>query len=149
MSNAAVDLVIRATLLLGAGLLVVLTLHRVSASVRHLVCAATLAGALVMAVLVPWAPRLDLPLSWWREVNAPSLTSASTEAVEQTDLPATSLPERTVVAPASGSSAHRLNVFIPLWLIVWASGTALVLGWTAWGRLGLRQVARRAQPITS
>src|SRR5262245_23108230 len=122
MSNAefsALDLVIRASLLLGVGLAAGIALHRASAAVRHLVFAATLGGSLVMAALVPWAPRVELPLSWWRQVEAPSLTSTSVVAVEE-NVPSTVAP--TTVTSEPMNTANTFRVFLPLWMIIWASG---------------------------
>ena len=49
----SIDLLIRVSLLLGAGMVSALVLHRRSASIRHLVLSASLGGALVLGVLVP------------------------------------------------------------------------------------------------
>ena len=150
--NIALDLLARVSLLLGAGLVAGLLLHRNSAAVRHLVLAATLGGSLVMTVLVPWTPRLELALAWWRQERPQELTT--TQSSNLAGIPeaiATSVanaptPESGPWPAFNGPNAAEA---IPLWLMVWAAGTALLLGWTAWGRLGLSRLRRRAACLTS
>src|SRR5262245_17017881 len=144
MSNAvmvAIDLLIRASLLLGVGLVTALVMHRASAASRHLVLAATLGGSLVMATLVPWAPRFELPVSWWRQVDAQGLTTVSDAIIEPTRI----TPSTVVTSVPTNTVTNISRVSIPLWLIVWASGTALIMGWMVWGRIGLMRIRRRAQ----
>lgn len=52
----AIELLVRVTILSGAGTLVALLLRRRSAALRHLVWSASLCGSLALAVMVPWSP---------------------------------------------------------------------------------------------
>ena len=160
------DLLIRVSLLLGAGMVTAIALHRRSASVRHLLLAASLGGSLVLAVLVPWAPRLEIPVKAWRSDaprSARSLRvlrgSRALPKLVQRDAPTAPLVAGTPgIAADEGvvsDSAMTSNLTIvrasapqPLWLMVWVAGALLTLGWGLSGRLGLVLLARRARRIT-
>lgn len=153
----AIDLLIRVTLLLGLGTLAALALHRRSASMRHLVWATSLGGSLVLAVLVPWAPRIDLPLKRWpgaigNLVVAPDIsinTGASVSAATS------SFPGLVNVAPTPNEGINENRIIISssprpsLWLKLWVSGALLVGAWGVFGRLGLALLTRRARPLST
>jgi hypothetical protein len=84
MSPVAIDLLIRALVLLAAAWLAVTVLRRQSASLRALVWTAALAGILVLPVMSSVAPRLDVPV--WRAESpvtvAPATMVASTNAIQ-------------------------------------------------------------------
>ena len=163
MSSATVtsiDLLIRVSLLLGVGMVGALLLQRRSASVRHLVLSASLGGALVFAVLVPWAPRLDIPVNVWtsdartpraaralREIRAPRVVMRSTSIPAATpdvmdDTFSSDSISSSGVTIISGSGRPRL------WMLAWAAGALLTLGWGLSGRLGLALLVRRSQRVT-
>src|SRR5687768_6850864 len=152
----SIDLLIRVSLLLGAGMVSALLLHRRSASVRHLALSASLGGALVLGVLVPWAPRLDVPVKAWKSDAArgartgralrdirglPKVVTRETSA---------SVADDVVTNDALSSDSIRLSgVTIvsasgrpPLWLLAWVAGALLTLGWGLAGRLGLALLVR-------
>src|SRR5688572_1838718 len=158
----SIDLLIRVSLLLGAGMVSALLLHRRSASVRHLALSASLGGALVLGVLVPWAPRLDVPVRAWKSDAArgartgralrdirglPKVVTRETSA---------SVADDVVTNDALSSDSIRLSGATivsasgrpPLWLLAWVAGALLTLGWGLAGRLGLALLVRRPQPVT-
>ena len=157
MSSAfpiALDLVVRTTLLLGAGALVGLMLRRQSASVRHLAWSASLGGALTLGVLVPWAPRLDIPL---RSVGGETLMAWSPQGVVAAPgrgnsgvtvpIDAAEVRDRVGSTPTT-NGATRAGTRVSPWLAAWMTGAALVLAWGVLGRLGLARLARRATLVT-
>jgi beta-lactamase regulating signal transducer with metallopeptidase domain/DUF4097 and DUF4098 domain-containing protein YvlB len=156
MSNVAtiaVDLVVRVTLLFGLGFLATVLLHRRSAAIRHLVLAATLGGSLFMAGVVPWSPRLDIPLQWWKAHSPVVVVPApneSTEAAMGSVATTARAADTRGIQPATHRSltsfAGRSNT--PSWLLLWLAGAGLVLLWVIAGRIGLVRLARHALPVT-
>lgn len=153
MSSAAsmtLELVARASLLLGLGALGALMFNRRSASLRHLIWSASLGGSLVMAVLVPWTPRFKLPVAGWRSVPSPDLLlSAPNDATVP-------VPGALIEGAPRPAVANRVNEVrnkvgradVPAWLMVWFAGAAVVLAWMLIGRIGLARLARRGQLVT-
>jgi beta-lactamase regulating signal transducer with metallopeptidase domain len=147
------DLVIRASLLVAAGVAVALLLHRQAASLRHLVWSASLGGSIALAVMVPWAPRLDFPVPGRLVVDGTVSTSGvvvNPDAVRATDPappmnPATVRDRIVAVAPAVLTTTAAGGA--PMWVGVWLAGLLLVAGWGLLGRLGLTHLVRRATPI--
>ena len=159
MSNSvtvAVDLLVRVSLLLGLAFLVALVLSGRSASLRHLVWSASLGGSLIMAVMVPWSPRMDVPLKWWRISRTPAVVTAPalvpTRDGREGSVP---VPMRTVVnddaerVSSSITTLARGRTPVPVWLTLWLAGAALVLLWGVWGRIGLARIVRRARRVTN
>ena len=149
----AVDLLIRVTLLMGAGTLVALALHRRSASFRHLLWSSSLGGSLLLAALVPWSPRVNVPLRAWpgsieRIVTLPSAERFANRPSAESII--TSMPAFDVEKNAgAGITTVDLRDLPPLWLLVWVAGTVMILGWALFGRIGLAVLARRAAPINA
>jgi beta-lactamase regulating signal transducer with metallopeptidase domain/DUF4097 and DUF4098 domain-containing protein YvlB len=149
----AVDLLIRVSLLMSAGTLVAVAFHRRSASFRHLLWSSSLGGTLLLAVLVPWSPRVNVPLRAWpgsiqsivtlpsaeRFANVPSAESVigSMSAFDVED------------NAAAGITTADFRDLPALWLMVWVVGTAMILGWALFGRIGLAVLARRATRINA
>ena len=142
-----VDLLIRVTLLLGAGSVVALALHRRSASVGHLAWSASLGGSLVLGALVPWSPRFALPVPAWPGGADVVSTSPSPTHRAQSPSPDVNplgiLPADRGDAVTVGSTEPR-----PIWLLIWVAGGAVVLTWGLAGRLGLTLLTRRARPVS-
>jgi len=160
-ASIALELVARASLLLGLGALGALLFNRRSASLRHLIWSASLGGTLVLAVLVPWTPRFKLPIAGWRAPSNDLLLNVPNEAdvSHQTSF-ADGVRRRAVGNLANvrnvGNAANIGNVVrsrlgragTPLWLMVWFTGAGLVLAWMLIGRIGLARLARRGQLVT-
>ena len=147
----AVELVVRVSLVFIVSAAIALALHRQSASVRHLVWSASLGGSLALAVLVPWSPRMNVPVRGWNVVrqstivdSAPALSTAplavaprfSQRSVNQIIDDAS-----TTIFEATGGSRT------PPWFLMWLAGAMFVVGWGIIGRLGLARIARRAAPV--
>ncbi len=157
MSSAAIsaiDLIARVSLLLGVGALAALVLHRRSAAFRHLLWSAALGGALFLAVITPWAPRLDLPVKGWARDGTPDAVvpfSTALETLRSSALPGGALVNdlpATDVARLARTRTNFARAGAPAWLVLWLAGASLIVAWGLAGRLGLVQLLRRAQPVT-
>jgi len=152
MSNA-IDLLVRVSLLLGTAFLAAMVLHRRSASVRHLVWSASLGGSLVLAVVVPWSPRMDVTLKWWRVARTPAVVTAPSLATTRDGLEGSEpAPMQTAVNDdaegTEGSITTLRDRTVSSWLTLWLTGTGLVLLWGVWGRIGLARIVGRARRVT-
>ena len=149
-ASIAVELVARASLLLGLGALGAVMFNRRSASLRHLIWSASLGGSLVMAVLVPWTPRFKLPVAGWRSMpsadllfNAPNDSKISVPGAIMN-----SAPRPDVAARVNEIRTKVGRADMPAWLMVWFAGAAMVLAWMIIGRIGLARLARRGRLVT-
>jgi beta-lactamase regulating signal transducer with metallopeptidase domain len=162
---SAIDLVVRVTLLLGAGMMTAFLVRRRAASVRHLALSASLGGTLVLALLVPWAPRLDVPIRKWQSEISPRGARLLRDARGFKTLVFES--DSKVTSPVTVSSASSMEAGLaadsltlsgittfggpdrpPLWLIAWVAGALITLGWGLSGRAGLALLVRRATLVT-
>ena len=149
--ETAVELGVRVSLVFLAGVAITAMLTRQAASLRHLVWSASLSGSLALAVLVPWAPRMKVPVPGWSLVrHGPTpdeLPAASKSALPVAGRAAEpTITERTREASTrilEATSARRT----PLWLLLWMAGGAVVVAWGVAGRIGLARIARRAFPV--
>ena len=149
--ETAVELGVRVSLVFLAGVGITAMLTRQAASLRHLVWSASLSGSLALAVLVPWAPRMKVPVPGWSLVrHGPTpdeLPAASKSALPVAGRAAEpTITERTREASMrilEATSARRT----PLWLLLWMAGGAVVVAWGVAGRIGLARIARRAFPV--
>ncbi len=143
---AGAAFVVKITLVFLLGALLAALLRNRSAAARHFVWALALGGALALALLVPVAPRFELPVvaaesdapaaeeaAILQRGAAPAVTRASSEA--ETTLPAT-----------YGAAEPRAATLSPL-LLLWLAGFGAVILWCAIGHLGLARLARRATPV--
>lgn len=141
-----ISLLIKATVVLGAGWLVALILLRRSAALRHMVWTATLAAAAGLAFMTLALPELRVPV--------PAISRAESglgfPGVMNTD-PATAAN----VMPAAEGLPVTTNVVRPRPVLsltqlaggLWLAGTLFVLGWCLLGRLGLARLLRRSTPL--
>lgn len=148
MTLIALDLLIRVTVLLGAGSCVALLLHRRSASLRHLVWSASLGGSLVLAVMVPWSPRIDLQVRRWPGTTPDVAVSPVRPVVPGVASHEGSLSTSRGTSESTDSQDARMWS-PPVWLLVWSGGTLVMLLWIAFGRLGLAVLTRRGQLLSS
>lgn len=162
MSDAAVtavELAVRVSVVFVTGAAVALALHRQAASVRHLAWSATLAGSLLLALLVPWAPSLDVPMRGWNLVRQAPDAPLPERAIDshRVSLDRTALSSPRFSPPSAKArieaGTNRLRAATvrrgtPFWLLAWMAGGALVLTWGVIGRLGLTRIAQRAIVIT-
>jgi beta-lactamase regulating signal transducer with metallopeptidase domain len=142
MSSAfmsALDLLIRVTVLLGAGAVAALLLHRRAASLRHAVWSASLGGSLLLAVLVPWSPRIDVPV--WRR-SVPAIAATSSPGLTP------SLAPSLTPGLTPGLTPTRATVDLPpFWVLLWGGVTLSILAWSLFGRVGLALLVRRSRRI--
>jgi HEAT repeat protein/beta-lactamase regulating signal transducer with metallopeptidase domain len=166
LSLAAVDTLIKATVLLGVAGVATLALGRASAAMRHLVWTLAIGSALLLPVLSAALPRWQLPIV--RVTAAPPLSidlpetrarlrqgyggagealRAKAETSEPVDAPAAAVES---IAPAQPIPAEVPPTPISLGMMllsVWAVGAALVLSRLIVGLLAVRWLARRTAPV--
>jgi beta-lactamase regulating signal transducer with metallopeptidase domain len=173
MNPFIISLAIRLTVLLIAGGLIAIAVHRSTHAVRHVVIAATLACVVAlpaMMVLVPeWRvgvlpaiPALDalltvVPTAAPTPTAAPAAAPKSRESIHPVLVTSQAAPTASqaripAALPASRPSldAPRFSMSVPqIALAIWLAGVAFGLLWIAAGRFGLARVRRRATPLTS
>ncbi len=137
--------IVRITLvfLLG-GMLAALLRHR-SAAARHFVWTLTLGGALALALLVPIAPRLELPVT-----TVGTATPAPEASAPQREVPitaASAVKETLAAVTAQDAAAPRAAWAPSPLLLLWLSGFGAVILWCAMGHWGLVRLARRAAVV--
>ncbi|MFL5483877.1 MAG: M56 family metallopeptidase [Gemmatimonadaceae bacterium] len=150
-------LLIKVTLIFGAGLVVAAAMRRVSSSVRHLVLLATLVCGLTLPALMLISPRWEvgvLPQS--SAALIPNVAAAigdqrsSSTAVPSAPANISTNDANSGARFAAGgvtSNPTRLNLdAVPV--LAWAIGLFAVLSWLAIGRLRLRKIAREAWPLS-
>ncbi|WP_165864348.1 M56 family metallopeptidase [Capsulimonas corticalis] len=159
-------LLFKSTLLLAAAMAVHRALRRASASTRHVVWAAAVAGVLVLPILSLTLPSWNVAVAR-RHATAPAVSvqavrdsapetatkrppspEAASSAVDQSSAPiaaASAAPEPVAVAPAA-----RHGFSIPWALLitaVWMAGFALALGRIAMGMRRVNRAWRGSRPL--
>lgn len=170
-----IDVLVRATLLLGGAIVAGWALGRGRSGLRHAAWTATFVALLLLPALVRWGPRLELPLLPSEPGDA---TSAALATWEGAPVPA-GFPEPGMVGepavapvptqarsggaerarqsaaavgnPGAASVAPSTGTGGPATLIlaVWALGAAGALMSLLVGAARFRAVVRRARPVTS
>jgi beta-lactamase regulating signal transducer with metallopeptidase domain len=146
-------LLVKATMVIGAGLLAARLMRRSGADARHLVWTATLFGLLglplLSAVLPEWRTPMPAALS---RLTVPSNTAGSppdadalpTSGPRPDSATAWAAPQMgKVSAPKRGPSAAE--VVSVAFLAIWAGGALVVLGLVGQGQLQMRMVVRHAR----
>lgn len=139
------EFVVKITLvfLVGASLAALLR-HR-SAAARHFVWALTLSGVVALALLVPVAPRFELPVvpAWTAAAPAPGIAILEHDAA-----PAADSKVRTILPAVTESHGAKTRAVMPSpILLLWFAGFGSVILWCAIGHGGLVLLARRATPV--
>src|SRR5260221_8556771 len=146
-------LLLKVTLLLIAAGAVAARLRHRAAAVRHFVWLAGIAGALAVTTLTPLAPRLAVPLPGIRELLAPPATSTLPPAPTTAGAPRSGQALNDAPAPGAqpaGTGGRRAatspfaRLLAQALVVVWLTGFAGVLAWSALGRIALAQLASRA-----
>jgi beta-lactamase regulating signal transducer with metallopeptidase domain/DUF4097 and DUF4098 domain-containing protein YvlB len=145
---ALAGLVLKVTMLIGAGAALVAGLQRHSAATRHFVWFIALAGALALVVLAPIAPRLPVPVPL---SLAPAAFPQPTPAAPAASGPASVAAARPDATPrggpaSPGSPVRGRPVAVAL-VAVWIAGCAAVIAWSLLGHFGLARLDRAATPI--
>ena len=152
MTVFIVSLVLKATVILGLGLIVTAGLRRFGPSFRHQVLLVTLGSCLSLPALLLLVPR-------WEVALLPSSLSAT---LTTPDVPV--LPRAEVLRSSLGSGVEAIaptrdlqrqsiqNGSLglrgsDLLYIVWAVGFLAVIAWLVAGRIRLRRIARGSWPL--
>jgi beta-lactamase regulating signal transducer with metallopeptidase domain len=157
-----VSTLVKGTLLLLAALIVVATLRRASAAVRHLVWGTVIASLLVLplvSAVLPWqlsivpVPIAAVPVA---TINAgtptPPTPAAPSESPREPGAGAVSsgqMPDPATITTAAPSLWSRLTptTLLASLLIVWALGAVYLLGRLCLGAVVLARVVRRGTPL--
>ncbi|HXT20101.1 MAG TPA: M56 family metallopeptidase, partial [Thermoanaerobaculia bacterium] len=153
-------LLLKVTLALAAASVLALLLRRRSAALRHDLWSSALVAALVLALLAPLVPAIEL--AWLPASTLAMRTPAEPQSAEAAP-PAAALPpaagnQAPATAPATvaqGTSAPSAPAIAPprrlpaprLATLFWMIGAALVLLRCALGHFGLRRLAAGARPL--
>jgi len=146
-------LLLKATLLIGAGLLMARLMRKSGADARHLIWTATLFGLLGLPLLSALLPEWRTPMP----AALSRLTARSGAAGSRAgpSSPASSGPRpeagtgsalrqlRQVVVPGQGPSA--VGVISVAFLVAWSGGALVVLGLVGQGHLEMRKAVRQAR----
>jgi TonB family protein len=143
--NGALEIVVKTSVIVTAGLVAVRLLRGSPAALRHWILAAAIAGAAAIPLLRATLPAWELQLEQSRVAYAPSL-------------PPDALPSPAVArrpgAPAgraqpiqSDGARRSVPVLANLLLLIWLAGAAAGLLVLAVGIARLKWLARRAHPI--
>lgn len=146
-------LILKATVLLVAGMLAAIALR--SAAARHLVWLATLAGVLILPSVLPLTPfRLEvLPARLGASAAAPAPRAIDSPVVPdpsraRTIAPLSTAPPPTASSPTPSPSPARSTWprTLPALIALWAAGTVTLLGRLALARRAARRIVRSARP---
>ncbi len=146
-------LMLKATLLIGAGLLIARLMRKSGADARHLVWTATLFGLLglplLSALLPDWRTPMPAVLS---RLTAPSGTARSPASLGA--LPNSGptpeagtgwVPRQTGRVTALEKAPSAVEVISVAFLAIWAGGALVVLGLVGQGHLEMRKAVRHAR----
>jgi len=166
-------LLVKLTLILSLGLVVVATLRSLSPSFRHLILYATLASCLALPFAMWMSPQWNVPVlpqsfstvASLQSGQASELTAgnrqsnpfAGSGALKGTTnaSPSNSAVNATVIdAGAAQRTARTRRILaelslLPLLPLLWVVGFAAVMAWLGIGRFGLRRIAASAWPLDS
>ncbi len=136
-----VSLIAKATLILSAGAAISLLLSRASASTRHAVWALALAATLAL-------PLGMIVLPAWRMIVAENAIEAAapitTTTVSNGDVSTVGTNEAALPLPVVSTGGPATPV--SLLLMLWATGTVVLLLRMVAGRITIARITRRAQP---
>jgi beta-lactamase regulating signal transducer with metallopeptidase domain len=148
-------LLLKVTLLLGAGWLAAALFSRRPAAVRHLIWVLTLSGALALPLATPIAPVLRVPLlalpavSVGRSGSVPRDNPGTVRIGERGTLAAAAPGRDRAVPPISQPPTRTPPGVDPgqALLAVWLLGALIVALWYGLGHARLARLLRRAAPV--
>jgi beta-lactamase regulating signal transducer with metallopeptidase domain len=162
----AIEIALRASLILAIGGLVTTAMHRSSAAARHLVWSLSLAAALALIPLTILLPRMDmrvLPEATQQPApvvvaDSKPITTPETE-VERLQRLANTIPFQTMNTQPNDDAQARLAEPVPAiaesgtrWIagviVAWMAGFAVVMSPLVCGVVRTRRIARRCTPMT-
>jgi beta-lactamase regulating signal transducer with metallopeptidase domain len=144
-------LLLKVTLLFGAGWVAALILAHKSAAARHLVWSLTLTGAVALAIASRLAPAVPVRMAGWpKAAQHVGVPAASTVVAQSPESAPVARVESTVRSTdvTTTQSGVRDGWDIGLLLgTAWLAGVLLVGGWYGLGHVRLWYLARGATPI--
>jgi beta-lactamase regulating signal transducer with metallopeptidase domain/DUF4097 and DUF4098 domain-containing protein YvlB len=156
VNGRVLELLLKATVVLGAAGLVAFVLARASAATRHLVWTAAVVGLLGLPLLTLLVPSWEVPVAMVEARGEYGSWAAPAEAV----LPPVGVAESATAAAgersgfemtsaASSESRRDESAEWGRWLLVgWAVGTAVLLLRLLAGWWGVRRLSRHAEAVT-
>lgn len=149
-----ITLLVKVTLLFGAGALAAALFRRGPAALRHMLWTLTLGGAVALTLSAPLVPTLPVQVRGWR---APvwQVVAKSPRVGTSVNADPGSLSVGEAAAPVGGprlpvqtpGSTFRLDPAATVF-VVWLLGVAVVLGWYLLGHVRLAALARRGAPVS-
>jgi beta-lactamase regulating signal transducer with metallopeptidase domain len=152
MLTSILMILVKATGVLGAGVLAAWGLRRHGSELRHAIIAVSIIGALLVPVLMVSLPSWKAPVPWPAPLAdaGGSLTTGSVDPMTAHDRPslATTSAGRSIgPSPTSPSLNLDSRLVAAAALALWGLGSVLVLGMLGAGLIDLRRIARRAHPL--
>jgi beta-lactamase regulating signal transducer with metallopeptidase domain len=144
MNGTAIEIVVRATALLGAAALADLALRRrASAATRHLVWALAVVALLVLPIASVALPR------WQVRIPVPSAAAAAVEiAARASAVEVSAVPASIAAGPPAVELAPRAALVLPALLLVYAAGVLILLARLALEPFALRRLTRHSEEVT-
>ena len=154
VSFIVIDLVLKASAILGATAGASLLLRRSSASARHLVWTLGLAGSLAIPALSTAVPRWQLPIVHLDSApvanNGPiGLAPAALETREPASSVSVPHAGSTIPAPAIAQRRAQTWSIAQMSLVVWIVGAILILGRLLLGLGLVARMTRRTRQVTN
>lgn len=148
----ASSLLLKATILIGAGLLAARLMRKTGADARHALWTATVCGLLVLpllgAVLPEWRAPLPTVLSGLSApgglLGSPAGPLSLTSSSARPQVSGMSMPQTENLAAATQFPSSWLEIGALALLVVWAGGTLVVLGLLGRSHLEMRKTVRFA-----
>jgi len=150
---------VKATIVLTAGLAITRSMYRASAGARHLVWLVTLSVLLVMPALSTWAhieipvlPPLDATSHTARQASAAPLqlptppAGIGTHSVRPATAGASDVGQVSDVVPVPAAARWAVRG-VSLVVAIWAAALMLILSSLVWSTLVVRRIVRRSRAL--
>jgi len=134
------EVLIKGTILMLFAAALALLLRRASAATRHLVWSLALDSILALPLFAVMLPAWNVPLF----VSSPSVSAVAQTRLTE-DFPASQLDSQ--FAQSSEDQPQDGKPWAPWVLLLWVTGSALVLARMAVGEVRVRRLVRRSQPL--
>lgn len=142
MTSVLLDLALRSSVVLAAGLLMAAALRGRTAAARHAVLAGAMLGAVTIAPIQFVVPPLQVPLPSSSRMAASAVDGATAHA-RDTD----AQPSAVAGVPAPQPS-EPVKEGLPFVAMAWAAGVAVAMATLIVALARLRRIARRAARVT-
>ena len=160
MTGPLIDALVKALILLACAWIATRLLRRRSAALRHLVWLAALTGVLVLPLVSVGGVRWDLPVlpaaPSAQQVNPPappadrSSIGMPSDATGRKPALAVQTSRRPAAFSESVTPVHRTAPFpwASLFIVLWATGAAVIVGRYLLARMAVRRMTRHAAPAS-